>query len=115
MATMNRRDFLRLRMAQGRRVLEVSCQALYMRLLDAESMTPPDSVSDFDPVLGEPPAVFETRTPHDLRRQLEQDVAEVDVVKLLESRWLDTPVLGGFLTPVLTQFEARGGRVERDG
>jgi hypothetical protein len=102
-------------MVQGRRVLDVSCQALYMRLLDAESMTSADSVSDFDPVLGEPPAVFDTRTPDDLRRQLEQDFSDVDVVKLLESRWLDTPVLGGFLAPLLSQFAARGGRIERDG
>ncbi|MDR1990951.1 MAG: hypothetical protein LBQ09_12065 [Acidobacteriaceae bacterium] len=109
---MNRRDFLCLRLAHGRRVLEVSCQSLYMRLIDARALRP-ESPVDFDPVFGEPPSLVEMPSVDDLAARLDRELRDVETLKLLESSWLDATEVSSFLTPMVSRFEARGGRVER--
>ena len=112
---MNRRDFLRLRMTSSGRTLELSCRSLYMWCLDSESparQASGASSDDHQPWMGEPPAVFGQPSAENLLRQVEDDLRQVDVLRVLDGEWLTSTDLGDRIEPVLAAFRARGGRVE---
>ena len=112
---MNRRDFLRLRTTPTGRTLELSCRSLYMRYLDSESLAaaePQGSEFDHEPWMGEPPTVFARRTAEALLRQVEADLLNVDVLRVMDGEWLAPTGLREQIEPVLASFRARGGRVE---
>jgi len=97
------------------RTLELSCRSLYMRYLDSESLAavePDGSEYDHEPWMGEPPTVFARRTDASLLRQVEDDLRNVDVLRVLDGEWLAPSGLGAQIEPVLASFRARGGRVE---
>ena len=113
MTPINRRDFLRLRVAQGQRVLDLSCQSLYMRLLETSAgATAADSGDEFDPIRGEPPTIVRATTREELAQQLDAQMHNVDAVRLNESGWLESDDLRTFLAPLLAAFRERGGRIE---
>lgn len=85
---MDRRDFLLLRVAADREI-ELSCEQLYMRFVDAQ-------------VDGTVPALFEA---------LADDLAHVGAVRLVEQSWLSSSALTRHLDAVLEPFRKRGGRV----
>ena len=89
---MNRRDFLFLRSTPRGRVLELSCQALYMRTLagDAPTTQPENTVFDHEPWMGEPPTDFEKPAGDDWLRQIENQLRDVDVLRLLDDEWLNS-------------------------
>src|SRR5437899_1712837 len=110
----NRRDFLLLRTVARSRVAELSCERLYMRQLDIR-LTGRRSDVDFaegDPSAGEPPAVFDRRTTRQLFDHLERDLAGVDVLRVVDARWLAGDDLKGEFESLLASFRSRGGRVE---
>jgi hypothetical protein len=110
----NRRDFLRLRTVARRRVAELSCERLYMRQFDARLTARRPDV-DFpcgDPSAGEPPAVFDERTPRQLFDLLERDLEDVDVLRVVDARWLAGDDLRCEFESLLASFRSRGGRVE---
>ena len=112
---MNRRDFLCLRTTARGRTLELSCRSLYMRYLDSEFLAATESetsVFDHEPWMGEPPTVFARRTADALLGQVEDDLRDVDVLRVLDGEWLAPTGLREQIEPVLTSFRARGGRVE---
>ena len=130
---MNRRDFLLLRTEpQGLqalpRVVELSCERLYMRCLDTQvtggqrDQSPDSGVPSAAPALGcgsaetsqwggEPPARFAERTPQQLFEQLDRELREVEVLRVVDSQWLDGDLRRDFEN-LLAVFRARGGRVE---
>ena len=113
----NRRDFLFLRATQRGRTLELSCRSLYMRYLDSEFLAgaePETSIFDHEPWMGEPPTVFARRTAEALLNQVENDLRDVDVLRVLDGEWLAPAGLRERIEPVLASFRARGGRVEFD-
>jgi len=105
---MNRRDFLFLKREPARRIAELSCERLYMRVVDAQLVSAPGD----EPIEGEPPAVFDTRTTEDVFDDLERELRSVDVVRVAGAEWLASPALKGRLESVLTAFRAAGGRIE---
>ena len=105
---MNRRDFLFFRTAGTRRIVELSCERLYMRCLDVQL---PNAPAD-EPWIGEPPRVVSGRTMTALFQDLERDLEGVDVLRLVDMRWLASEDLRRQLEAVLGAFRARGGRVE---
>jgi hypothetical protein len=111
---MNRRDFLFLRQTPRGRTLELSCRALYMRTINADAPTshPEGAVFDHEPWMGEPPADFSRADGDDWVRELEAQLREVDVLKLLDSEWLASTPISGEMAPLLDAFRSRGGRVE---
>ena len=111
---MNRRDFLRLRTAQGMRTVEISCQRLHMHYVEKRAMSGhPDE--DFDPAVGgEPPAAFDGQTTEQLFANLERDLDGADILRVTGHRWLsegEDELLREF-DKLVSSFRARGGRVE---
>jgi hypothetical protein len=108
---MNRRDFLFLKREPARRIAELSCERLYMRVVDTQLVSAqPGDLSGDEP--GEPPAVFDTRTTEQVFADLERDLRGVDLVRVVGAEWLGAPELKGRLESVLTAFRAAGGRIE---
>src|SRR6266849_3737168 len=110
----NRRDFLLLRTVARTRVAELSCERLYMRQFDIRvtGRRPDVDFPDGDPSAGEPPAVFDQRTMRQLFDNLERDLAGVDVLRVVDARWLAGDDLKSEFESVLASFRSRGGRVE---
>ena len=106
---MNRRDFLFFKRGATRRTAELSCERLYMRLADTQlvSARPGDEPGD-----GEPPAVFETRTTEQVFADLERDLHDVDLVRVVGVEWLGSPELKERLEAVLSAVRAAGGHIE---
>jgi hypothetical protein len=108
--SISRRDFLRLRRTERGKLLEVSCRALFMRASDA-GIEP--AVSEvWEPWMGEPPAVIHRRSLDDLLESFEQDLRDVQVLRLLEPEWLDTAPGSARFNAAIAAFRARGGIVE---
>jgi len=84
---MNRRDFLFLR-SEGRSTI-LSCEALFMRFLDAENAGTTDALFD----------------------NLARDLAQVRTVTLVDPSWLSRDDLRARVDTILAAFRARGGRI----
>ena len=111
---MNRRDFLFLRRTPSGRTLELSCQDLYIRTLNASAPTTPSKqeVYEHQAWMGEPPTDFEKSAGDDWLRRVEVQLQDVEILKLLDQEWLLPTGINEQLEPVLTAFRARGGRIE---
>jgi len=107
---MNRRDFLSLRAGPRGQTLELSCERLYMRCLDARVGVEPDGGEEYQH--GEPPAVIDRRTPADLIQELERDLARANVLRVVDRQWMANDDLGRHVDALVSSFRARGGRVE---
>jgi hypothetical protein len=88
-AGLHRRDLLLLRLDPERRTLELSCERLLMKLVDA----------DLD---GTRAQIF---------ARLSRELEDVSEVRLTDTEWLARADLARDLEPVLDRFRARGGRV----
>ena len=111
---MNRRDFLFLRRTSRGETLELSCRALYMRTLDVDAPTTQskDDVFNHEAWMGEPPTDFEKSVGDDWLGQLETQLRNVAVLRLLDEEWLASTHIGQQLEPLLSAFRERGGLVE---
>ena len=109
-ARLSRRNFLRLRTTERGRLLEVSCRTLFMRSVDATIGH--EDVVEWEPWMGEPPAVIHRRSADDLLEAFEQDLRDVRVLRLLDAEWLES--IGGAprIEAAISAFRARGGVVE---
>ncbi len=113
-APLSRRDFLRLRVSQGRRVLELSCERLYMRYTDARSDAARRQVSNHDDFIGgsRPAGGFEVPTATELFDELERQLAEADELRVLEPDWLNGGTFGREVGARVDTFEQGGGEVQ---
>ncbi len=110
---LSRRDFLRFRRTERGKVVEVSCHALFMRLADAGIETGPQEA--WEPWMGEPPAVFERASVEDLIGGFERELSDANVLRLLDSEWLEHMPLATRLHAAIAAFRERGGLVEVSG
>ena len=110
---MNRRDFLTFRVERRLRVAELSCERLYMLLLDAELTRASSERAGSDSGWsGEPEAVYRGRSANEVFAQIDRDLNEVDVLRITDREWLTAGPLTDHLDRVVEQFRARGGRVD---
>jgi hypothetical protein len=111
---MNRRDFLLLRTVARSRFAELSCERLYMRQFDIRltRRRPEVDFPESDPWAGEPPTVFDERTTRQLFDNLERDLEGVEVLRVVDARWLAGDELRSEFEALLVSFRSRGGRVE---
>jgi hypothetical protein len=110
-APVSRRDFLRLRVSEGKRVLELSCERLFMRYHDACSDVARRQVSNHEDVPGDAAMGFATPPADALYAELERRLADADELRVLETEWLGD---GGFAREIearVDAFRARGGTV----
>lgn len=111
---MNRRDFLLLRAKPGTRTIEVSCERLYMRYQDLQLASGSDAEAgalQYDPSFGEPPAVFERRTPEEFFADLERQLRSADVVTLVGEEWLQPEELRANVHALVAHLQRDGVRV----
>ena len=110
---LSRRDFLRLHVSEGKRVLELSCERLYMRYADACSDAARRQVSNHDDfVRGSRPSTgFVMPTPTDLFDEFERQLAKADELRVLEPDWLNGGSFGREVGKRVDAFEQRGGCV----
>jgi hypothetical protein len=87
--SIDRRHFLLLRPARGQRTLDLSCEWLLIKFLDAEA----------------------GGTTGELFDRLAHDLQQLDEVRLTETAWLAREDLAQRLNVTLEAFRARGGRV----
>ncbi len=111
---MNRRDFLLVRTRGRHRVLELSCERLYVQYFDAESDLGPQDEERVEPAWwsGEPPTIIEKPTSDELFRDLEDELARADVLRVRDRNWLKKGAFQDRFEALLPTFRARGGRVE---
>lgn len=128
---MGRRDFLLLRRVGPERVLELSCERLYMRWADAssgaggateatrggrtdsnESGSSGPNAPRAEPWEGEPPSDIVTTSPEALFQELERSLADADVLKLRHKQWLADFAFALEVESRVEAFRSRGGRVE---
>jgi len=110
---MDRRAFLSLGRRGRQRVLELSCERLYVRWVDAMAHAARPSVHELFPETGEPPTQVAGERTDDLLEELERKLADAEVVRVIEERWLDDMALMSGVKRRIEAFERRGGRVER--
>jgi hypothetical protein len=115
-AAMNRRDFLRLTARGRERILEMSCERLYMRWVDARSGLAETGVTDEEgdaEVWGsEPPLDVTAPTPGQLFAELERRLAGVQVLRVSGREWLAGADFRREVESRIEAFRRRGGRVE---
>jgi len=114
---MNRRDFLSLTTSDSKRIVELSCERLYMRYVDARSGIGRAGESqavdtNARPWEGEPPIEIETPTTRELFAALEQELAGADVLRVRAADWLTSAEFGREVEAQVEAFRRRGGRVE---
>ena len=85
----DRRDFLLLRVGAAGAPVELSCERLLMKYVDAQM----------------------TETTLDLFERLDRELETVREVKLVETEWLAREDFRRAVTQVLDAFRARGGKV----
>jgi hypothetical protein len=113
---MNRREFLTFKSERRLRIVELSCERLYMLLLDAKSTRQPHEHADENGSwCEEPAAVFERRTSEQLLEEIDRDLTGADVLRITDAGWLASDALSGPLDVIVDRFRATGGRVEVNG
>jgi len=112
----SRRDFLTLRVSEGRRVLELSCERLFMRYHDACSDAARRQVSNHEDVPGADSALtgFATPPADALFAELERRLADADELRILETDWLGDGAFAREVAARVEAFAARGGTVVMD-
>ena len=109
----SRRDFLTMRVREGRRVLELSCERLFMRYHDACSDAAQRQVSNHEDVSGMPdvPMGFAMPSVEALFDELERQLAGVDELRVLERGWLGSGEFAREVAARIDAFTERGGVV----
>lgn len=109
----SRRDFLTMRVSEGRRVLELSCERLFMRYNDACSEVAQRQVSNHEDVPGaaDVPLGFAMPSVDALFDELERQLAGVDELRVLERGWLGSGAFASEVAARIDAFSERGGVV----
>jgi hypothetical protein len=110
---MDRRGFLSLGRRGRLRMLDLSCERLYLRWVDAQGRMIGRADEDATLEGGEPPMRIAAETPEELLGELARRLDDADIVRIRDARWLSDEGLRGRVEAILHAFERRGGRVER--
>jgi hypothetical protein len=110
---MDRRAFFSV-VRRGRlRVVELSCERLHMRWVDARGRAHA-ATADEESMLeaDEPPTRIATETAADLFDELDRQLASADVARVVGREWLQPDELRQRVDTAIEAVERRGGRVE---
>ena len=118
MGAINRREFLTLTTRGSKRILELSCERLYMRYVDARSGVgrpsgdARESGKSWHSWDGEPPTKIAVPTTGELFEDLEREFAAADVLRIRDRSWLGGEEFGPAVEARVEAFRRRGGSVE---
>jgi len=117
---MNRRDFLLFRTRKKERMVELSCERLYMQYLDATAGAARASAhtNEIDATSwseGEPPLMIDQPTSEEFFLDLQRELLSADLVRIRDSHWLVDEKIRSRLDAVLAAVRAGGTRVESCG
>ena len=107
---MNRREFLSFGSRDRQRIVELSCECLYMQYLDVQlTWGPQEGATPAEQQVwgGEPTAVFESRSVEQLFGEIERDLEQADVLRISEPEWLATEPLCQAVEALIAAFRAR--------
>lgn len=107
---MNRRDFLLFRIEGRTKTVELSCERLYMRYVDARRAPEPDAADVV--VDGEPPARFDRRSVRQLFDDIAADVHDADLLRVTQTEWLAEEEFRREVAALADGVRHSGGRVE---
>ena len=110
---MDRRAFLSLGSRGRLRVLDLSCEALYMRWVDARARMVSGADEPVTPESGEPPTRIAAENPEELLDEIVRRLANADTLRMTDAQWLSDEGLRDRVEAIVAAFERRGGRVER--
>lgn len=115
--SLNRRDFLKLRTHSGERTLEISCQRLRTSWLETKGADEAQAEESEPAENGDQPTRVAVRTADQLFQDLEDELLGVDVLSLVDRRWLsgEDDELRRRVGELIELFRSRGGRVEYSG
>jgi hypothetical protein len=105
-----RRDFLLFRTEGRTKTVELSCERLYMRYVDARRAPEADAADDVAD--GEPPPRFERPGVRQLFDDLARDLDEVDIVRVTHSEWLADGEFSREVRALVDRVRGKGGRVD---
>jgi hypothetical protein len=113
---MNRRDFLLFRTEGRIRVVELSCQKLFVNYLDlcsgiAQAAPEAGTLDDSDWWAGEPPLQIESAAPDDFFRQVQADVMDADQLRVVDMEWVAQGEFRIRVETLLAAFRATGGEI----
>ncbi len=112
---MDRRAFLRLSVKGRKRVLDLSCERLYMRYVDAQSAVgSPERVGEAPVWEGEPPTAIEAETVAGLFDDFARNLEEVDILRMRDRQWLGEADLRREVETRVEAFRRGGGVVKYD-
>lgn len=116
----SRRDFLTLQTSGTKRVIELSCEPLFMRYADACSSVGARgggeaSAAVSSTVFGEPQTDIDLPTVQALFAELEGKLCDADVLRVMGHEWLSDAEFGRRVSACIDGFVSRGGRVEYGG
>ena len=112
---MDRRGFLSLGRRGQQRVLELSCERLHVRWVDADGRAArtgaePDPIGE----AGEPPTRVAAETREELLAELGRRLRDADVLRVTGAEWLQEPELRREVESRVESFRSSGRRVESD-
>jgi len=115
---MDRRAFLRLTVRGKERVLDLSCERLYMRWVDAQARVGTGALADDAgagaavPWGGEPPLEVVAQTTDELLAELDGRLRSAHVLRVRGREWLAAAEFRGAVESRIDAFRRRGGRLE---
>jgi hypothetical protein len=111
---MDRRAFLSLGRRGRQRVLELSCERLYVRWVDAGARAARHAGGEDVPESGEPPTRVSVETRQDLLAELDLRLRSADLLRVSGSDWLQDGELRREVESRIEAFRRKKGGVETD-
>lgn len=113
---MNRRDFLLFRTEGHERIVELSCQKLFVHFLDlssgiARGKTEAGTLLDADWWAGEPPLEIGTTAPDDFFRSIQADILRADKLHITDMEWMAQGEFRIRVETLIAAFKAAGGEL----
>src|SRR6476659_6509432 len=95
------------------RIVEMSCERLHMSYLDLQAGAAPASTPVDGPSFAEPPANLPQRDIAEWLGDIEAQLNDVDVVRVVGLEWLRPIELLAHIDALLDRLARRGVRIER--
>ena len=117
---MKRREFLQLKTEGADKVLELSCEELYMQFADArnsDGVVPQEAgrLHNAGEWSGEPDTDHPLTTANEFFRYLERQLDCTDVLRMRDPEWMQDADFKARVYELLSEFRARGGEIQQLG